>query len=130
MKKGSHPDSLAPGLSAEAAVWKAPRLYVSEIDLLIVKHLPERQGVCDFLGTEELTGAISVLSLYLAKASGCESSLAFPCLAKAGRCHLAFFLAMLHSASIPKSRTFTQVWCPGRFKFGASFWGGNLGDTP
>lgn len=43
--KGSHTDTLAPGLSAEAAVWKAPRLYVSEIDLLILKHLLEIQGI-------------------------------------------------------------------------------------
>lgn len=85
--------------SAEAAVWKAPRLYVNEIHLLILKHLLEEQVHVGFsLRREAVTGAVLCFPSTLIKpVDACHPVPAFHSLKLAGVVP-AFFLCLINAA--------------------------------
>lgn len=65
-------DSLIPGTSAKAEVWEVTRLYMKAIQLLILKHLPERQGLGRiFLGTEVLGSTVLLHSPSVLQREAC-----------------------------------------------------------
>lgn len=136
--KGLHTDSPTSGLSSKGTFWKAPRIYVKIIHLLILKHLLESHGPVRihygdrgtgghhfssllglayavlFFSSEchlysQTTDIMFTLSLCLAKARGdIYIYNFFPLLS---RCYhyTIITLSFCHTLEY-QSRVFTQVW--------------------
>lgn len=125
--RGSHSASPTPGSSAWTALWKAPRLYVKEAHLLILKHWSESTGLLGCSLGMEISGHRLLLSVCFVKATRqylfffislywfsllfkevANFALAF-CLAPASRCHLLTPSAVLQSTRISQPKASTHV---------------------